>query len=83
MLQFQPIVKNSIEPDISLDIMKPSSTISDLNYIPLKKKQKVFINIKFFITIHDVQVIIINDECCRSLIMLTLKMITAIPRISQ
>jgi len=49
VLQLQPIVENSIETEISLDIMKPTSIISDLNYIPLNKKQKVFINIKFFI----------------------------------
>jgi len=49
VLQLQPIVENSIEPDISLDIMKSTSTISDLNYEPLNKNQKVFINISFFI----------------------------------
>lgn len=47
MLHLQPIVDNSIEPVISHNtLMKlTSSTISDLNYIPLNKKQKVFKNI--------------------------------------
>lgn len=46
VLQLQPIIENSIEPD---NTNHTSSAISDLNYIPLNKKQKVFTNINFLI----------------------------------
>lgn len=52
VLQLQPIVENIFGLDNNL-VDLTTSTVSDLNYIPLNKKQKVFINITFLFKTHD------------------------------